>query len=54
MLKFTADKDWSARWAARDSAMADNVVWLKENLFPQRKMIVIGHNYHLARVAGCS
>lgn len=49
MLQFTADKDWNARWAARDSAMSDNVRWLADTLYPGRKVIVIAHNYHIAR-----
>ena len=48
MYQFCVDKDWSKRWAARDEAMADNVIWiLQQN--PDRKAIIIGHNYHISR-----
>ncbi|MEO8066649.1 MAG: erythromycin esterase family protein [Flavobacteriales bacterium] len=49
MLQFTADKDWSARWAARDSAMAGNVRWLADVVYPGHKLVIIAHNYHIAR-----
>lgn len=49
MLAFKRDSDWQARWAARDSLMAENVIWLKEHLFPDQKIIVIGHNFHTAK-----
>jgi len=32
----------------RDSAMAANVFFLKEKLYPQKKMIIWAHNYHVA------
>ncbi len=48
-LQFLKDKDWNARWAARDSCMADNVNWLCQNIFPGEKIIIIGHNFHIAR-----
>lgn len=49
MLKFTTDKDWYARWAARDSAMAGNVRWLADAVYPGHKLIIVAHNYHIAR-----
>lgn len=49
MLLFKKETDWQARWAARDSLMANNVIWLKEHLFPDSKIIVIGHNFHIAK-----
>lgn len=49
MLAFTKNRDFSARWAARDSAMADNVQWLIEYIYKDEPVIVIGHNYHIAR-----
>ncbi len=48
-LQFTKDKDWDTRFAARDSIMADNTIWLIENLYPDRKVIVLTHNYHASR-----
>ena len=32
----------------RDSAMASNVFFLKEKLYPQKKIIIWAHNYHIA------
>lgn len=49
MLEWQKTKDWNARWKARDSAMADNVSWLITNLFPNDKVIIIAHNYHIAK-----
>jgi len=49
MLQFVQDRDFTKRFKARDSAMAQNVIWLAENLYPQEKIIVIAHNYHIAR-----
>lgn len=49
MLTFVKDKDWGRRWAARDSAMAENIDWLFTNVYKNQKVIVIGHNYHIAK-----
>ncbi|ANM29210.1 hypothetical protein ABI59_05800 [Acidobacteria bacterium Mor1] len=49
MLAFRRDNDWNKRWAARDRMMAENVAWLAEQIYPGRKIIVIGHNFHIAR-----
>ncbi|MEM7297913.1 MAG: erythromycin esterase family protein [Bacteroidota bacterium] len=49
MLDFKKDMDWNKRWAARDSLMANNLVWLSENIYQNRKIIVIGHNYHISQ-----
>ncbi|MGA2822779.1 MAG: erythromycin esterase family protein, partial [Bacteroidales bacterium] len=35
----------------RDSAMAANVIFLKETLYPKKKMILWAHNYHIANAA---
>lgn len=48
-LRFTKDKDWHRAWAARDSAMADNIRWLADSVFKNEKLIVIGHNFHVAK-----
>jgi erythromycin esterase len=48
-LAFSEDGDYSARFDARDAAMADNVRWLLEGVYADRKVIVIGHNYHVSR-----
>ncbi len=49
MLQFLKDRDWSRRWAARDSAMANNVQWLVENIYKDYPIIVIGHNFHIGK-----
>lgn len=49
MLQFVKDGDWNKRWAVRDSAMANNVVWLIENIYPKQKVIVVGHNFHISK-----
>jgi erythromycin esterase len=52
MLRFTLDKDWHERWAARDAALADNVRWLLDTVYAGHKAIVVGHNFHVARTCG--
>ena len=49
MLQWKIDGDWNRRWAARDSMMAANVAWLAEERYAGRKLIVVGHNFHVAR-----
>lgn len=49
MLQFVQDRDFKKRFKARDSAMAENIIWLAENMYPKEKIIVIAHNYHIAR-----
>lgn len=49
MLDFKEGNDWNKRWAARDSLMAENVTWLAENIYPNQKIIVIGHNFHISK-----
>ncbi|OJJ15161.1 hypothetical protein BKI52_39535 [marine bacterium AO1-C] len=48
-LKFVQDKNWHQRWTARDSAMANNAAWLIENRFKGQKVIIVAHNFHVAR-----
>lgn len=49
MLQFLKDKDWNRRWAARDSAMANNAEWLMKNIYQDQPIIIIGHNFHLGK-----
>ena len=49
MLQFLKDKNWHRRWAARDSAMADNVLWLSNNIYQNEKLIIVAHNFHIAK-----
>lgn len=48
-LQFKQDGDFHKRWAARDTAMAENVIWFAEEMFPGEKIIVSAHNFHLAK-----
>jgi erythromycin esterase-like protein len=49
MLEFLRDSNWHRRWAARDSMMASNVQWLIENLYKNKPVVIIGHNFHISR-----
>ncbi len=49
MLDFVKSKDWNKRWAARDSAMASNIGWLIENIYKDKKLIVVAHNFHISK-----
>ncbi|WP_353056736.1 erythromycin esterase family protein [Paenibacillus polysaccharolyticus] len=33
----------------RDRVMADNLTWLAKTVYPNEKMIVWGHNYHIRK-----
>lgn len=48
MLRFLKDRDFSRRWAARDSAMAENVQWLIENVYKNERVVIVGHNFHIS------
>ncbi len=48
-LEFTKTKDYTERWKARDVAMANNVKWLLAQLDDSEKVIIVGHNFHIAR-----
>ncbi|MFK7775426.1 MAG: erythromycin esterase family protein [Saprospiraceae bacterium] len=49
MLQFKIDNDWNKRWAARDSSMANNVEWLVNNIYRNKKIIIVGHNFHISK-----
>jgi erythromycin esterase len=49
MLQFAKDKDWNSRRAAADAVMADNIRWLADSIYKNEKLIVIGHNFHIAK-----
>jgi erythromycin esterase len=49
MLQFKKDQDWNKRWAARDAAMASNVLWLMDSVYKDKSVIIIGHNYHIGK-----
>ena len=40
--------DYRARFAARDSIMAENIRWFSEQ-FPNEKIIISAHNYHISK-----
>ncbi len=42
-----AENNWGESFFIRDSAMAKNVSFLKEELFPDKKIILWAHNYHI-------
>lgn len=46
---FLKDKDWNKRWLKRDSLMAENVRFFTEEVYPDKKVIILGHNFHIAR-----
>ena len=48
-LEFLKDKDWNKRWKSRDYAMASNIIWLIDNLYKDRKVIIVGHNFHISK-----
>ncbi len=49
MLQFVQDGDFTKRFEARDAAMAENIIWLAEHLYPKKRILIIGHNYHIAK-----
>ncbi|MBL7745755.1 MAG: erythromycin esterase family protein, partial [Chitinophagaceae bacterium] len=49
MLRFVKDQDGNSRQAARDSVMAENTRWLADSIYKNEKLIVIGHNFHIAK-----
>ncbi len=49
MLDFARTKDWNERWKQRDLAMAQNIRWWIDRIPEQEKVIILGHNFHIAR-----
>ncbi len=49
MLRFKENDDWNARWKARDSLMASNVIWYRDNVFKGKKVILVAHNFHISK-----
>ncbi len=49
MWRFKAHPDYRRRFATRDSMMAENILWFADTIYPEKKVIVSGHNYHVAR-----
>ncbi len=48
-LEFRKSNDFEKRWNARDKMMADNILFLIQEVFPNKKVIVNGHNFHIAK-----
>ena len=48
-MHFKSTNDYRARWAARDSAMADNALWLMNTLYPNKKILIHAHNFHISK-----
>lgn len=49
MLQFAEDKNWRLRWKARDEGMANNLEFISKTFYPEETILVIGHNFHIAR-----
>ena len=47
--QFKLDNNYVNRFAARDSVMAENVLWLTREIYPDQKIIISAHNHHIAR-----
>lgn len=45
----TYKQQFHQRWAARDSLMAANVLWYANELYPDEKIIISAHNYHISK-----
>jgi len=48
-LQFAKGRDYRRRWEARDSLMADNIRWLMSNVYKNKKVIILAHNFHIAK-----
>ena len=48
-LEFIKTKDWNKRWKVRDKMMASNIEWLIETMYKDKKIIIVAHNYHIAK-----
>lgn len=46
--QFKTDNDFRKRWTARDSMMAANIEWYANFLYPNEKIIISAHNFHIA------
>ncbi len=49
MLAFVQERDWRKRFTARDSLMAANIEWLTKHRYSDEKLIIVAHNYHIAK-----
>lgn len=47
--QFRTDSDFRKRFSRRDSTMAENILWFASQIYPNEKIIVSAHNYHIAK-----
>lgn len=47
--RFRENNDHRERWRTRDSIMAANILWLIDEVYPNEKIIISGHNFHIAK-----
>lgn len=47
--QFRTDNDFRKRFSARDSMMAENVLWFANQVYNKEKIIISAHNYHIAK-----
>lgn len=48
-MQFKRTNDYRTRWAARDSLMAENALWVLTELYPNKKVIINAHNFHISK-----
>ncbi|MBX2871876.1 MAG: erythromycin esterase family protein [Saprospiraceae bacterium] len=48
-MDFKRTNDYRARWSARDSLMAANTLWLVNELYSDKKVIINAHNFHISK-----
>lgn len=48
-LQFRMDNDYRKRFAARDSLMAENVLFFANEIYKNEKIIISAHNFHIAK-----
>ncbi|MGE3467809.1 MAG: erythromycin esterase family protein, partial [Pyrinomonadaceae bacterium] len=43
--QFRVDNDYRKRFRARDTLMAQNILWLANEMYPKDKIVISGHNF---------
>lgn len=50
LVKQFAENTYKGHWSLyRDEAMAENIIWLKEERFPKSKIVIWAHDVHISR-----
>ena len=49
LYDFVIDGDWNKRWLKRDSIMAENIALYANILYPEKKVLVLAHNFHVSK-----